>query len=94
MRIAGERDGQQHGEQDGPGSGGPQAARVPFQRAGSYFDPQVAEAYLDLADGLWSPGDDLIPTACGHPVMTPSPSPRCSRVTRGPRSMSGPTTSA
>jgi DNA-binding CsgD family transcriptional regulator len=33
------------------------------QRAGSYFDPQVAEAYLDLAGNLWPPGDDPIPLA-------------------------------
>jgi HD-GYP domain-containing protein (c-di-GMP phosphodiesterase class II)/DNA-binding CsgD family transcriptional regulator len=37
------------------------AAAMVRQRAGSYFDPDVAEAYLDLADGLWPPGDDPVP---------------------------------
>ena len=31
------------------------------QRTGSYFDPEVAEAYLDLTDGLWPPDDDPVP---------------------------------
>ena len=39
------------------------AATMVRQRAGTYFDPDVAEAYLDLADGLWPPGDDPIPLA-------------------------------
>ena len=33
------------------------------QRAGTYFAPDVAEAYLDLAGGLWPPGDDPVPLA-------------------------------
>jgi HD-GYP domain-containing protein (c-di-GMP phosphodiesterase class II)/DNA-binding CsgD family transcriptional regulator len=37
------------------------AAAMVRQRAGTYFDPVVAEAYLDLAGGLWPPGDDPIP---------------------------------
>jgi len=38
VRVAGEREGQENGEQDRPGGGGPQAARVSFgQRLpGSY----------------------------------------------------------
>ena len=42
-------------------TGAEAAAAMVRQRAGSYFDPQVAEAYLDLAGGLWPPGDDPIP---------------------------------
>ena len=42
-------------------TGAEAAAAMVRQRAGSYFDPQVAEAYLDLASGLWPPGDDPIP---------------------------------
>jgi HD-GYP domain-containing protein (c-di-GMP phosphodiesterase class II)/DNA-binding CsgD family transcriptional regulator len=42
-------------------TGAEAAAAMVRQRAGSYFDPQVAEAYLDLADGLWPSGDDPIP---------------------------------
>lgn len=42
-------------------AGSEQAAAMIRQRAGSYFDPEVAEAYLDLADALWPPGDDPIP---------------------------------
>jgi len=42
-------------------TGAEAAAAMVRQRAGSHFDPQVAEAYLDLADGLWPPGDDPIP---------------------------------
>jgi hypothetical protein len=42
-------------------TGADAAAAMVRQRAGSYFDPQVAEAYLDLAGGLWPPGDDPIP---------------------------------
>ena len=41
-------------------SGAEAAAAMVRQRAGSYFDPQVAEAYLDLANGLWPPGDDPV----------------------------------
>jgi HD-GYP domain-containing protein (c-di-GMP phosphodiesterase class II)/DNA-binding CsgD family transcriptional regulator len=37
------------------------AAAMVRQRAGTYFDPDVAEAYLDLAGGLWPPDDDPIP---------------------------------
>ena len=42
-------------------TGAEAAAAMVRQRAGSYFDPQVAEAYLDLTGGLWPPGDDPIP---------------------------------
>ena len=42
-------------------TGAEAAAAMVRQRAGSYFDPHVAEAYLDLAGGLWPPGDDPIP---------------------------------
>jgi HD-GYP domain-containing protein (c-di-GMP phosphodiesterase class II)/DNA-binding CsgD family transcriptional regulator len=42
-------------------TGAEAAAAMVRQRAGSYFDPRVAEAYLDLAGGLWPPGDDPIP---------------------------------
>jgi len=42
-------------------TGAEAAAAMVRQRAGSYFDPQVAEAYLDLASDLWPPGDDPIP---------------------------------
>jgi HD-GYP domain-containing protein (c-di-GMP phosphodiesterase class II)/DNA-binding CsgD family transcriptional regulator len=43
-------------------SGAEGAAAMVRQRTGSYFDPQVAEAYLDLdlSDGLWPPGDEPI----------------------------------
>jgi HD-GYP domain-containing protein (c-di-GMP phosphodiesterase class II) len=44
-------------------AGAPQAAALIRQRAGTYFAPDVAEAYLDLAGGLWPPGDDPIPLA-------------------------------
>jgi HD-GYP domain-containing protein (c-di-GMP phosphodiesterase class II)/DNA-binding CsgD family transcriptional regulator len=44
-------------------TGAEAAAAMVRQRAGSYFDPQVAEAYLDLASGLWPSGDDPIPHA-------------------------------
>ncbi len=44
-------------------SGAEAAAAMVRQRAGSYFDPHVAEAYLDLAGSLWPPGDDPIPLA-------------------------------
>jgi HD-GYP domain-containing protein (c-di-GMP phosphodiesterase class II)/DNA-binding CsgD family transcriptional regulator len=42
-------------------AGAEAAAAMVRQRAGSYFNPDVAEAYLDLADGLWPPGDDPVP---------------------------------
>lgn len=42
-------------------AGAEQAAAMVRQRAGTYFDPRVAEAYLDLAGGLWPPGDDPVP---------------------------------
>jgi HD-GYP domain-containing protein (c-di-GMP phosphodiesterase class II)/DNA-binding CsgD family transcriptional regulator len=41
--------------------GAEQAAAMVRQRTGSFFDPDVAEAYLDLAPGLWPPGDEPIP---------------------------------
>ena len=44
-------------------AGAPQAAAMVRQRAGTYFAPDVAEAYLDLADDLWPPGDDPVPLA-------------------------------
>ena len=31
------------------------------QRTGTYFDPDVAGAYLDLAGGLWPDGDEPVP---------------------------------
>ena len=37
------------------------AAAMVSQRTGTYFDPDVAEAYLDLADGLWPDGDEPVP---------------------------------
>jgi HD-GYP domain-containing protein (c-di-GMP phosphodiesterase class II)/DNA-binding CsgD family transcriptional regulator len=42
-------------------AGAPEAAAMIRQRAGTYFAPDVAEAYLDLAGGLWPPGDDPVP---------------------------------
>jgi HD-GYP domain-containing protein (c-di-GMP phosphodiesterase class II)/DNA-binding CsgD family transcriptional regulator len=42
-------------------SGAKAAAEMVRQRAGTFFDPEVAEAYLDLAGGLWPPGDEPIP---------------------------------
>ena len=39
------------------------AAAMVRQRAGSYFDPEVAEAYLDLASGLWPADGDPVPLA-------------------------------
>src|SRR5579859_1034923 len=39
------------------------AAALVRHRAGTHFDPDVAEAYLDLAGGLWPPGDDPVPLA-------------------------------
>jgi len=44
-------------------SGAEAAAEMVRQRAGSYFDPDVAEAYLDLGGGLWPPDDDPIALA-------------------------------
>jgi HD-GYP domain-containing protein (c-di-GMP phosphodiesterase class II)/DNA-binding CsgD family transcriptional regulator len=44
-------------------AGAQQAAAMVRQRAGTYFAPDVAEAYLDLAGGLWPPGDDPVPLA-------------------------------
>jgi HD-GYP domain-containing protein (c-di-GMP phosphodiesterase class II)/DNA-binding CsgD family transcriptional regulator len=41
--------------------GAEEAAGMVRKRTGTYFDPEVAEAYLDLAHGLWPPGDDPIP---------------------------------
>ena len=37
------------------------AAAMVSRRTGTYFDPDVAEAYLDLADGLWPDGDEPVP---------------------------------
>jgi HD-GYP domain-containing protein (c-di-GMP phosphodiesterase class II)/DNA-binding CsgD family transcriptional regulator len=42
-------------------TGAEAAAAMVQQRTGSYFDPDVAEAYLDLAGGLWPPDGDPIP---------------------------------
>jgi HD-GYP domain-containing protein (c-di-GMP phosphodiesterase class II)/DNA-binding CsgD family transcriptional regulator len=42
-------------------AGAGEAAAMVRQRAGTYFDPDVAEAYLDLAEALWPPGDDPVP---------------------------------
>ena len=42
-------------------AGAQEAAAMVRQRAGTYFAPDVAEAYLDLAGGLWPPGDEPIP---------------------------------
>ena len=42
-------------------SGAEAAAAMVSQRTGTYFDPHVAEAYLDLADGLWPDGDEPVP---------------------------------
>jgi HD-GYP domain-containing protein (c-di-GMP phosphodiesterase class II)/DNA-binding CsgD family transcriptional regulator len=42
-------------------TGAEAAATMVRQRRGTYFDPEVAEAYLDLADGMWPSGDDPIP---------------------------------
>jgi HD-GYP domain-containing protein (c-di-GMP phosphodiesterase class II)/DNA-binding CsgD family transcriptional regulator len=44
-------------------AGAEQAAAMVRRRAGTYFEPGVAEAYLDLAGGWWPPGDDPIPLA-------------------------------
>ena len=37
------------------------AAAMVSQRTGTYFDPDVAGAYLDLAAGLWPDGDEPVP---------------------------------
>ena len=50
------------------GAGG--AAAMVRQRAGSYFQPDVAEAYLDLAGALWPPDDDPIPLG-GRVLLRP-----------------------
>lgn len=42
-------------------AGADEAAAMVRERAGTYFRPDVAEAYLDLADGIWPPGDDSVP---------------------------------
>jgi HD-GYP domain-containing protein (c-di-GMP phosphodiesterase class II)/DNA-binding CsgD family transcriptional regulator len=39
------------------------AAALVRRRASTYFDPDVVQAYLDLADGWWPPGDDPVPLA-------------------------------
>ena len=42
-------------------SGGGAAAAMVSRRTGTYFDPDVAGAYLDLAGGLWPDGDEPVP---------------------------------
>jgi HD-GYP domain-containing protein (c-di-GMP phosphodiesterase class II)/DNA-binding CsgD family transcriptional regulator len=42
-------------------AGAEEASAMVRQRAGSYFEPAVAQAYLDLASGLWPPGDEPVP---------------------------------
>jgi len=42
-------------------SGAEAAAAMVSRRTGTYFDPDVAEAYLDLVGGLWPPGDEPVP---------------------------------
>ena len=37
------------------------AAAMVRRRTGTYFDPDVAGAYLDLAGGLWPDGDEPVP---------------------------------
>ena len=37
------------------------AAAMVSRRTDTYFDPDVAEAYLDLAGGLWPDGDEPVP---------------------------------
>ena len=44
-------------------AGADQAAAMVRRRAGDYFDPEVAQAYLDLAGDWWPPGDDPVPLA-------------------------------
>ncbi len=42
-------------------SGAGAAAAMVRRRTGTYFDPEVAGAYLDLAGGLWPDGDEPVP---------------------------------
>lgn len=42
-------------------SGAGAAAAMISGRTGTYFDPDVAGAYLDLASGLWPDGDEPVP---------------------------------
>ena len=42
-------------------SGAGAAAAMVSRRTGTYFDPDVAGAYLDLAGGLWPDGDEPVP---------------------------------
>ena len=42
-------------------SGADAAAAMVSRRTDTYFDPDVAEAYLDLAGGLWPDGDEPVP---------------------------------
>jgi HD-GYP domain-containing protein (c-di-GMP phosphodiesterase class II)/DNA-binding CsgD family transcriptional regulator len=42
-------------------SGAEAAAAMISRRTDSYFDPDVAEAYLDLAGGMWPDGDEPVP---------------------------------
>ena len=42
-------------------SGAEEAAAMVRRRTGTYFDPDVAGAYLDLAGGLWPDGDEPVP---------------------------------
>ncbi len=42
-------------------SGAGAAAAMVSQRAGTYFEPDAAGAYLDLAGGLWPDGDEPVP---------------------------------
>ena len=44
-------------------SGAEEAAAMVRRRTSTYFDPDVAGAYLDLAGGLWPPGDEPVPLA-------------------------------
>ena len=44
-------------------SGTDAAATMVSRRTGTYFDPDVAEAYLDLASGLWPDGHEPVPLA-------------------------------
>ena len=44
-------------------SGAGAAAAMVRRRTGTYFDPDVAGAYLDLAGGLWPDGDEPVPLA-------------------------------
>ena len=42
-------------------TGNEAAAAMVSRRTGTYFDPDVAGAYLDLAGGLWPDGDEPVP---------------------------------